>query len=190
MDPSGTDRLRVGTGTFTAIFNFTVATPPVYTYNSADGIFAYCEISSATLTLSGTNADGIYTPSSGYPYTITTLSNMPLTSSSPYDGLVNGMRFTIAGQQYNFWSLVDFSKLFWGDNEAPSLKPFNPDDITVMNAGLQSVKSDGSFDQVYNAIYDNKNMTANCQVVPLPPSIWLLGSGLLGLAGWKRFRKS
>jgi hypothetical protein len=25
--------------------------------------------------------------------------------------------------------------------------------------------------------------------VPVPPSVWLLGSGLLGLAGWRRFRK-
>jgi hypothetical protein len=25
--------------------------------------------------------------------------------------------------------------------------------------------------------------------VPLPPTVWLLGSGLLGLAGWRRFRK-
>jgi hypothetical protein len=29
----------------------------------------------------------------------------------------------------------------------------------------------------------------NVQVVPLPPSVLLLGSGLLGLAGWRRFRK-
>jgi hypothetical protein len=25
--------------------------------------------------------------------------------------------------------------------------------------------------------------------IPLPPTVWLLGSGLLGLAGWRRFRK-
>jgi hypothetical protein len=28
------------------------------------------------------------------------------------------------------------------------------------------------------------------EVVPLPPSLLLLGSGLLGLAGWRRFRES
>jgi PEP-CTERM motif len=26
--------------------------------------------------------------------------------------------------------------------------------------------------------------------VPLPPTVWLLGSGLLGLTGWRRFKKS
>lgn len=26
--------------------------------------------------------------------------------------------------------------------------------------------------------------------VPLPPSVWLFGSGLLGLSGWRRFRKN
>jgi len=28
------------------------------------------------------------------------------------------------------------------------------------------------------------------EVVPLPPSVFLLGAGLIGLAGWRRFRKS
>jgi hypothetical protein len=34
-------------------------------------------------------------------------------------------------------------------------------------------------------IYDN-----SCPPVPLPSAVWLLGSGLLGLGGWRRFRKS
>jgi hypothetical protein len=190
IDPLGIDRLGVRSGTCTAIFNFTITTPAALTYNVGDGILAYYEISSATLTLSGTNADGIYTPSSGYPDTSASLGNMFSTSLSPYDGLVNGIRFTIGSQQYNFGSLVDFSKSFWGDNADPSLKPFNLNDITVMNASLGSVNDSGSFDRVYGALYDDINMTASCQVVPLPPSIWLLGCGLLGLAGWRRFRKS
>ena len=31
---------------------------------------------------------------------------------------------------------------------------------------------------------------ARTEVVPLPPSVFLLGAGLIGLAGWRRFRKS
>ena len=31
--------------------------------------------------------------------------------------------------------------------------------------------------------------TVEGTVVPVPPTVWLLGSGLLGLAGWRRFRK-
>jgi hypothetical protein len=30
----------------------------------------------------------------------------------------------------------------------------------------------------------------NGTVVPIPGAVWLLGSGLLGLGGWRRFRKS
>lgn len=32
--------------------------------------------------------------------------------------------------------------------------------------------------------------SASANPVPLPGAVWLLGSGLLGLGGWKRFRKS
>jgi hypothetical protein len=32
--------------------------------------------------------------------------------------------------------------------------------------------------------------TGSIDVVPLPPTVLLLGSGLIGLAGWRRFRKS
>jgi hypothetical protein len=36
--------------------------------------------------------------------------------------------------------------------------------------------------------FDNLSVTAD-NIVPLPPSVLLLGSGLLGLVGWRRFRK-
>jgi hypothetical protein len=39
---------------------------------------------------------------------------------------------------------------------------------------------------------DNSNSSRaffDAQVVPIPGAVWLLGSGLLGLAGWRRFRK-
>lgn len=42
---------------------------------------------------------------------------------------------------------------------------------------------EGAYDgKVINELLPNPN-------VPLPPTVWLLGSGLLGLVGWRRFRK-
>jgi hypothetical protein len=38
--------------------------------------------------------------------------------------------------------------------------------------------------------YEHLIYTVEGTVVPLPPTVWLLGSSLLGLAGWRRFRKS
>jgi hypothetical protein len=46
-----------------------------------------------------------------------------------------------------------------------------------------------SFDgATYDAPYDLDNIQMN--VVPLPAGIWLMGSALVGLAGWQRRRKS
>jgi len=33
------------------------------------------------------------------------------------------------------------------------------------------------------------NATVTATTVPLLPTVWLLGSGLLGLAGWRRLKK-
>jgi hypothetical protein len=38
------------------------------------------------------------------------------------------------------------------------------------------------------AIYDNFEVGSNA--VPLPGTLVLLGSGLLGLVGWRRFKKN
>jgi hypothetical protein len=49
--------------------------------------------------------------------------------------------------------------------------------------GAASPVVDANFDYLYY------NYTPAPPAVPLPPSALLLGSGLLGLAGWRRFRK-
>jgi hypothetical protein len=37
-----------------------------------------------------------------------------------------------------------------------------------------------------HAYFDN--VVFNAQCVPVPPAVWLFGSGLLGLVGWRRFK--
>jgi len=56
----------------------------------------------------------------------------------------------------------------------------------------------GSVEYVEDKIYDGVFLVAfysgqsgkTLDPVPVPPAVWLLGSGLLGLVGWRRFRKS
>ena len=41
-----------------------------------------------------------------------------------------------------------------------------------------------------NSKYWTYSQLARAPIVPLPPTLFLFGSGLLGLAGWRMFRKS
>jgi hypothetical protein len=43
--------------------------------------------------------------------------------------------------------------------------------------------------EIINSIGPGEEGAGGPGTVPLPPPIWLFGSGLLGLAGWRRFRK-
>jgi hypothetical protein len=63
-------------------------------------------------------------------------------------------------------------------------------------ANVLTVLSVNAFDDSYWTNADNSVFGTNvaewlaATPVPLPPGLLLLGSGLLGLAGWRRFRKS
>jgi hypothetical protein len=64
----------------------------------------------------------------------------------------------------------------------------NQKTITVALGGIVDFAvgygTDGSY---YN---DTTGLSATITTVPVPSTLLLLGSGLLGLGGWRRFRKS
>ncbi len=69
----------------------------------------------------------------------------------------------------------------------------------AMNAGYPEAFDSATTDLYYyatnNQTFQSSSITSfqgtwTAVAVPLPPSVLLLGSGLLGLAGWRRFRKS
>jgi hypothetical protein len=46
------------------------------------------------------------------------------------------------------------------------------------------------YSQAGTTVWNTFALTGTVTAVPLPPTVLLLGSGLLGLVGWRRFRKS
>lgn len=77
---------------------------------------------------------------------------------------------SMTGYSWNFLQEDKYSKIFDGDMSL---------EVTVLSGS-------GLFSMPTVEIINRNN---NC-VVPLPPSVLLLGSGFLGLAGWRKFRKS
>lgn len=146
---------------------------------------SYQELST-TLTLSGTNADGIYTPSSaniqGYGQQQALLVNAFSTASAPYDDLDGSIEVNISGKEYYVSYSLFLRQSFWSDNENPaSPKLLSQDDIELASINIMLLPNlTGEIDTCY--------VTNDVTVVPLPPTVLLFGSGLLGLVGWRRFR--
>ena len=69
------------------------------------------------------------------------------------------------------------TSVFWDINNGPSMAYLYPTPGYLANAYFSGSDSD-SF-----------QILGTPTVIPLPPSVWLLGSGLVGLLGLRRFRK-
>jgi hypothetical protein len=180
---SSLDPLGIGSGSGTATINFTVAPPP---YLIAGNISTYYEELyrpvDLTLTLSGTNANGTHT---NFSSSSVAFSNF-FSSSNFNDEFMLGMHLQIFDRKYEFlvWLFLPLS--FWSDSEEPPLpKLLSTSDVTDMYP-ICIIDETGIRPEPQ---YTFLNLQVTSQVVPVPPTIWLLGSGLLGLGGWRRFRK-
>ncbi len=56
--------------------------------------------------------------------------------------------------------------------------------------GFQEATADISYFKLTDNYIGITNLTTTNTAVPVPPAVLLFGSGLLGLVGWRRFRKS
>jgi hypothetical protein len=105
------------------------------------------------------------------------------------------------GSQYNYsrrWYWSDWSNGFcWTFstplyyfyvNWAPG-EPNNRDGVNLEEFAM--MRSDGCWNDIMGTyVHYGVIEVPFPHVVPLPGAVWLLGSGLLGLVGWRRFRKS
>jgi hypothetical protein len=97
--------------------------------------------------------------------------------------------FTNVPDSFKGYSLA---YLFYASDAHDPLEPIGPSTNGILYAHAVS----GASPFVYltdpfnpNTQYNLDGFSSN-STVPLPPTVYLLGSGLLGLAGWRRFRKS
>ncbi len=173
------DPLGIGSGTGTFILNFTLASPPVSVNSGLQYSEAFYNPDGLTLTLSGTNADGTYTPSSSLPsYLFNWFSSSGATLDQFFATLSS---FEISGNQYDVEVGMEVPVSFWDDSEVPPL----PKLLTQSNIEAYS----GNIYYDNNLLYVRSNETVSSQVVPVLPTLWLLGSGLLGVVGWRKRRR-
>lgn len=189
------DPLGVGSGSATAIINFTLAPTPVSGDTISGESWAYYTPGGLTLTLSGTNADGTYTnmtTPAGKFNTNPVFENFNFfsTSISTNDFLSPTMYVTIAGVPYKFNADISVPLSFWSDSDVPPLPKLMGQSDNLTPRGTVGPEEFNVLDQAFEATYGWTTLQVTSTVVPLPPTVWLLGSGLLGLVGWRRFKKS
>ncbi len=173
------DPWGIGSGNGTAVLDFTLAPPPSGTVISSQTAIADFNVLDATLKLSGTIFDGTH-PVAGTSGLDNEFSNSPATN----DAMRVDTTVTLSGTSYGVSAVWGLPKTFWGDTEIPPLpKVVNPVEIVF------------PFFEVYTGNQPNltafyvgfdEDVIVTSQQVPEPATMLLLGSGLIGLAGYGR----
>jgi hypothetical protein len=177
--PGAGDPWGIGSGPGTASFDFTVSPSPSREKSTTESISAYYLSGSPTLSLTGTNLNGVYSNPAFNQIVLVNSFN----GADQYSGL---FFFPLAGKTYTFAFCMELPASFWGTSQDPPLPELlSQSDVICPLYGEIRDSANYLVD-----IYRFSNLTVSSQVVPGPPTLWLLASGLAGLAALsRRFRR-
>jgi hypothetical protein len=177
--PGNGDPWGIGSSTATFNLRFTVSPPPMVTDVYTDYAKATYTGVDPILTITGTNFGGVYHPAVNF------VIYNGFDSGNVLDGIRAIMNLTFNGNTSETVFEAAFPASFWSNSEVPPLPKLVSQSDTFFGGHDTDLLVYGP-----NVIYYwDPGGTVSSHVVPLPPSVFLLGSGLLGLAGWRRFRK-
>lgn len=118
------------------------------------------------------------------PFAYTDTSNGQSNPNLPTPPGLYGIKFAGNGTSLSL-TFFSYNAPVWQDFYAKDGKDGGVK-VTAWNTGFGATTS--PFASSY--IIGPDSMGGGFQPVPLPPAVWLLGSGLVGLGAWSRFRKS
>jgi hypothetical protein len=173
--PGALDPWGIGSGSGTASFNFTLSPSPNRQKSTLSGVSAFYLPGSPTLTLAGTNVNGVY----GNPSFEQIVLVNSFNGADEYSAL---FFFPLGGKTYTFAFCMALPASFWGTSQDPPLPELlSQSDVICPLYG--EIRDSGNY---LVDIYRFTNVTVSSQVVPGPPTVWLLASGLAGLTALRR----
>jgi hypothetical protein len=111
--------------------------------------------------------------------------------TSPISGTVNVSGFFGAGDigvmSYYILYNNNYTNRILSDLNDPNTKTFSFNQSVYAGDTIDFVVGPNTNGSYY---YGSTPLDATITTVPIPGALWLLGSGLLGLTGWRRIRKS